>query len=155
MPNGIINSVKLLQSANISYGITLRFGDKKTLLSDVQPLNVPTPIVDTLSGIDDDIDDLDERLGKAELKITPSAIVSTVRSDTNYQNDISNAEAQAKSYTNNVIKNYYTKSEAESKITQSANGVLTTVSENYSTIEYAIEKAEDAFNDSKEYTDNK
>lgn len=135
--------------------ITISSGGKlKVSASDIQ-FTANKTLDDALSGIDDDIDDLDERLGRAELKITPSAIVSTVRSDTNYQNDISNAEAQAKSYTNNVIKNYYTKSEAESKITQSANGVLTTVSENYSTIEYAIETAENAFNDSKEYTNNK
>lgn len=97
---------------------------------------------------EDDIDSLSRRMNSAELKITDSAIVSTVRSSTAYANDLAAKgsasdvsdlktrmnEAELKitdsairSTVSSMFDNYYTKSQ----IDQTANSIEMTVSDNY------------------------
>ena len=76
---------------------------------------------------------LDDRLGSAEQKITPNAIVSTVRSSESYASDINGAKNGAIADTDNKLKNYSTTAQMNSAITQSANSITSTVSATYAT----------------------
>ena len=72
-------------------------------------------VADQVSAHATAIDDLDGRMDTAEAKITPTAIVNTVRSDPAYQGDLS-AKANQTDLTNLTNR----VSVAESKITDSA-----------------------------------
>lgn len=75
-------------------------------------------VTDQLSGVNDQVDSLDARVTSAEQKITPDAIVSTVRSSTAYSNDLA-AKANA-----SALSAYAKKTE----LTQTADSIRAEVS---------------------------
>ncbi len=74
-----------------------------------------------IADLNDGLDAVVTRVNAAELKITDTAIVSTVRSSTQYQNDL-NAKANASS-----LGSYVLKTEFSSQITQNATSIVSTV----------------------------
>ena len=74
-----------------------------------------------IADLNDGLDAVVTRVNAAELKITDTAIVSTVRSSTEYQGDL-NAKANA-----NALGSYVLKTEFSSQITQNATSIVSTV----------------------------
>lgn len=135
--NGNIN-ISNKGHLNVASGgdIIINSGGKlRVSASDIQ-FTASKTLDDTLSDLDDDISGLDSRLGTAELKITPSAIVSTVRSNTSYQSDLSSATSSANTYTDNKLLSYSTTTNVQSMISQSAESIQQSVAQTYATISY-------------------
>lgn len=105
--------------------------------------------------LDSELSGLDSRLGTAEVAIRPDNIISTVRSSTSYQSDISNATTSANTYTDGKLKNYSTTSETSSMIDQKSDQITSSVSKTYATITYADTKSSTAETNAKGYADTK
>ena len=74
-----------------------------------------------IADLNEDLNAVAERVSAAELKITDSAIVSTVRSSTQYQSDL-NAKANSSS-----LGSYVLKTEFSSQITQNSTSIVAAV----------------------------
>lgn len=114
-------------SVNSGGNITINSGGKlRVSASDIilQTASQQT-LADELDDLDDDIGDITDRLDEAEVKITPTAIVSTVRSSTEYAQDLAAKVSEtAMTASLNTLS-----SNLEGEITQSAGELSARITE--------------------------
>lgn len=113
----------------VSYSTTVQMNAQIAILNTSIGLKVASTTYNTkMSGLDGSVSSLGTRLNSAELKITDSAIVSTVTGSTSYINDLSNKVSTSTyssyvSQTATALSNKVSVDDVGTLITQNSNSV--------------------------------